>query len=378
MTTDPASLLQAWRARFGRDTALLGFGQPLPAGSVARILLLLDVSGSMKGTRIGTARLVLRQFLRSLDSLPAGAVRVAIAPFGSVEVAPRIEAASFTRPDSAAREIDDLPAPDRENTALYSAVALATDRLGRELRSAPPAAVGLLVVVTDGNNDIRAGDDAGLLQGAGGLARAAETVGASPAGVGIVGIGNLDQAALRTLAGPRGLVLPVAAGAGAFELGQRLGQILRMLGASWEVTIPLGSASRGELGRRPGTLLLDLAAGSERVRGGSALWRPPLVALPAFAGTVPRGVLSLSRAETPASWVGSALLAAFVVLLLIEVWIVLPRFLWPPVPVAAAVPGPAGGREKASKAAPGALRADLKEAAPRKPTDVTAARARRV
>ncbi len=377
MGADPAVLTQGWKARFGRDSALIGVGQPLAQGTAGRILLLLDVSGSMKGPRIGTARLVLRQFLRSLDSLPKGSVRVAIAPFGSIDVSRRIKAARFSIPDSTALGIDQLPAPEKENTGLYSAVIFATERLRSELAGAPAGAVGLLVIVTDGNNDIRPGDDPGLLEGQAGLAQAARTVDESPIGVGIVGIGDLDRQALRSLAGPRGQAFVVGNSPGAFELSQPLGQIRRMLWTAWDVNIRLASSSRADLGRAVSPVTVDLALAKDRVPGGTAVWRPPLVGLPAFAGTAPSGVLSgsLGRTEGAGSWIGSALLAAFLALLLVEVWIVLPRFLWPPV-VPAGVP--AGQPAKEKPVAPsGALRSDLKEAPPRKPSDVTASRARR-
>ncbi len=379
MGADPVALTQAWKGRFGRDTALLGAGQPLVAGT-GRILLLLDVSGSMKGAKIGTARLVLRQFIRALDSLPAGSVRVALAPFGSVDVARRIRAARFVVPDSAALRIDALPAPEKENTGLYSAVTFATERLRSELKQAPAGTIGLLVIVTDGNNDVGRGDDPGLLVGSAGLAEAARAVEDSPIGVGIVGIGDLDRQALKSLAGSRGQSFVVSASPGAFELSQPLSQIRRMLWTSWDVTIRLGATNRADLGRAPGVLSVDLAVGKDRVPGGSALWRPPLVALPAFAGTVPSGVLSaaLVRGDNTGSWVGTALLAAFLALLLVEVWIVLPRFLWPPVAPAVVATAPSKERTPAPPKGAGTLRTDLKEVAPRKPTDVTASKGRRV
>ena len=377
MAVDPDSVKHGWKARFGRDTAMAGGGQPLAVGT-GRVLFLLDVSGSMKGGRDATARLVLRQFLRALDSLPRGSIRVAIAPFGSVNVASRIRAARFSIPDSAAAAIEALPAPERENTGLFSAVTFAIERLRSELAQAPPGSAGLLVIVTDGNNDVRPGDDAGLLVGAPGLATAARAVEESPIGVGIVGIGDLDRRALGSLAGSRGQTFVVSETPGLFELAKPLSQIRRMLWRSWDVTIRLAATNRAELGRAPGDLGVDLQVGKDRVPGGVGVWRPPLVALPAFAGTVPNGVLSatLVRSDGSSGWIGTALLAAFLVLLLVEVWIVLPRFLWPPVVPAAAGPAPA----KAPVASPrgaGGLRTDLKEIAPRKPTDVTASKARR-
>src|SRR5690606_14599124 len=110
--------------------------------------------------------------------LPRGAVRVAVAAFGSVGVANRINNAVFTTPDSARLAVDALPTPDRENTGLYSAVELGMGRLAKELQGSESAGIGVLMLVTDGTeNDVgRPGDDSGLLAGPEGLRRAARAV----------------------------------------------------------------------------------------------------------------------------------------------------------------------------------------------------------
>ena len=104
------SLAAAWRARFLGDSGLFARGRRSRGdeGQSNRLLVLIDVSGSMKNLGIGTVKLVVRDFLQTLDSLPAGSLRVAIAPFGSRSVAPRIKGAAFTTPDSARLGIDDV------------------------------------------------------------------------------------------------------------------------------------------------------------------------------------------------------------------------------------------------------------------------------
>ena len=88
------SLAGAWRARFLGDSGLFARGRRSRGeeGQSSRLLMLIDVSGSMRNLGIGTVKLVVRDFLRTLDSLPAGSLRVAIAPFGSRSVAQRIKA----------------------------------------------------------------------------------------------------------------------------------------------------------------------------------------------------------------------------------------------------------------------------------------------
>lgn len=369
----PDSLSLAWQARFLRDTSLVGRGRRTWSEGQRgnRVLVLVDVSGSMKNLGIGTAKLVVGNFLRTLDSLPPGSVRVAVAPFGSVSVADRIAAAQFTTPDSARLSIDELPNPDRENTGLYSAVESGVERLSRELGDAGDG-LGALVVLTDGDNDVgRAGDDPGLLAGAAGLARAAQAVDQSAAFTTIVGIGNLNAQALTTLAGPRGRAYLKSLDA--YELARPLAEVRELFATSWEVLIPL-SIAREALGRGPATLIPSLGTISA-----NALWRPPVIALPAFVGVASAALVPGGVGAAPVGFVLDRRwpLALMAVVLLFLLWFVAPRLLWPSsLEVASASPVPA-----ASKPAPqvaGGLRTDLKEVAPRRPSDVTAAKARRV
>ena len=381
---DPGQRATGWKAVFRGDT-LSGVGVPATTTPVAgRVLLLVDVSGSMKGSKIGAARLVLRQFLQSLDSLPRGSVQVAVAPFGSANVARRIGAAQFLSPDLAGAVINRLPDPDRENTALFSAVALGIHRLNDEVERAGPATVGLLAVITDGNNEIRPGDDAGLLAGGAGLAEASRAVSESPAAVGILGIGSLDRAALDRLAGPRGRVFPIAGNPSAFDLARPLASMFGVLQTSWLVMIAGPTGGRAGLAGGWDRMEIGLDLDGQLIPTGAAIWKAPAVALPAFAGTAPASirppVLGVRRTS---SWWSAAVVAALLLVLMLEVWAVIPRLVWGGGATTRLVgtAQPAARRrwgkrpsESAGRSVP--IRTDVSEAAPRKPTDVTASKAR--
>lgn len=373
----PDSLAGAWRARFLADTGLYARARRARGEEPQnnRLLLLIDVSGSMKNLGIGTVKLVVRDFLQSLDSLPKGSLKVAIAPFGSRQVAPRIAAAAFTSPEAAAQAIDRLPDPETENTGLFSAVELATGRLAAELKQAGPGAFGALVVITDGDNDVgHPGDDAGLLAGDQGLARAAQAVDRSPVVVNLIGIGNLNGQTLATLAGSRGRKYLVTLDA--YELAKPLAGVRDYFWSSWEVAVPLGIAREG-LGRGLAYLTPVLARGGQSYSS-PALWRPPVLALPAFGGVAPAdfALATMERATGARGLDRRVPLALMVGVLLLLLWLVVPRLLWPPL---AAVPaeGAAPAKPKAAAVKPGGLRLDVKEVGPRKPTDVTAAKARK-
>ena len=370
---EPADRATGWRALF-RGDRLTGVGAPATTTPVAgRVLVLVDVSGSMKGSKIGAARLVLRQFLGSLDSLPRGSVRVAVAPFGSVNVARRIGGARFQPPDSAGPAITGLPSPGRENTALYSAVTLGIHRLNDEVGRAG-STVGLLVVITDGNNDVRAGDDVGMLAGEAGLAEVSRAVAESPAAIGILGIGGLDRGALDRMAGPRGRVFPIAGNPSAFDLVRPLATMAGVLQTSWMVTFSVPTAGSSTLARSSDRLELGLEFDGELIPAGVATWKAPAVALPAFAGTVPAAVRppAIGTARR-GGWIGGALVAGVLLILMLEVWVVVPRMVWG-TGAGAAAKQPLTRAPEAPGGSP--IRADVTEAPPRKPSDITASRAR--
>jgi hypothetical protein len=370
-----AELSKAFRARFRGDTALVAVGRraagrgTMPA---ARILVLVDVSGSMKSDfRFVYTLSALRFFLNQLDSLPAGVARVAVAAFGSRGVRQGIAAARFVPPDSVRGQVDAIRAPDRENTGLFSAIQAGIERLETELSAAGDPNRGHLVVITDGNNQVLAGDDPGLLDGQGGLATAAAAVSESRAIVTIIGIGNLNRGALETLAGERGRVALVTDAQ--FKLSGELSAVKDLLASAWEVAVPM-AWSREDLGRSFGVVRTRLVAGGGQFQTGAFAWVPPLVALPAFVGAL--GGVSTDQAVAAPRLDGRWVLAAMLAVSLLFLWWLVPNRIWPvPADPAAQAAKPAAAKVPA--AAQG-LRLDVKEVAPRKLTDVTASRARRV
>ncbi len=367
----------SWRASFRGDTAVPGVGRrsrSLESGASHRLLILVDVSGSMRdvvgtgrASRFGLTRAALRDFLVSLDSLPAGSVKVAIAPFGSRQVAPQIQASAFGTPREAQSALDRITDPRTdENTGLYSAVDLGVRKLEAELKTAGGGGLGVLLLVSDGVNQVfpNRGDDPDLLDGAAGLEQAARAVGRSRVLPSILGINRVDESVLRRLAGPRGQVTVVKDDG--YEIDRGLARTRDLLWTTWEVVFSPGS-TREELGRSWAEL--TAGAGGPVGRG---VWTPPTIALPAFEGTAPP-TLAPARGQdrTDRRW----LLAPMLLVSLSLLWGVVPRYLWPPVTDPLAV-APAKA-ERGVAPPPGSLRAGLTEVPPRRPTDVTASKARR-
>jgi Mg-chelatase subunit ChlD len=130
------------------------------------VMMLFDLSGSMitgslgGRTRLdaakGAARVLVEKF-RPGD-------RIAIAPFESHEVRARIEDAVFAKtPAEAEGQINSLQARRDGNTALYTGTIFALNRLQR-LKKEEPDRQYMLVILTDGKNDLREGDDPETLQ----------------------------------------------------------------------------------------------------------------------------------------------------------------------------------------------------------------------
>ncbi len=172
-------------------------------------LVLVDVSGSMNlklpsgRTRFETAQSALAQFLQGFDH---SVDRVAIVPFESHDVEGRIRAAEFANTSAqASAQISALPSPGpNNNTALYSAVVFGLQVLADQAGSSSKASgasspESLLVIMTDGKNEILKGDDPGLLDGPAGLkdaANAARTSGVQVIAVGFGDPGSIDKSAL--------------------------------------------------------------------------------------------------------------------------------------------------------------------------------------
>lgn len=354
---------------------------PREARPPLRLLVLVDVSGSMSDGGLQTTRSALRAFL---SELPDASVRAAVVPFASARVAERIRAARFVPGSHAAAQVDALPAPDG-NTALYSAVRAGLDRLGAE--PAPgDTAWNALLVITDGRNDVdHAGDDPGLLKEAAGRRSAVEAIRASGAHAWIVGLGaGLDADELRALAAPRGAPFLVAEDPVA--LRRALEHIRGWIFTGREFLLPVAGSAQAALAAGPARV--TASAGATRAGGA---WVPPTFALPAFQGRSAAPVEG--AAGDPWRLRRAAVLAVFGGALLV-LWTAVPPLLRVHVPVphapapralAAGTPGrrrvrlrtpdgvlPVAGAAALAAAAADGLRPGLTEAPPRRPTDVTA------
>ena len=129
-------------------------------------MMLFDLSGSMiVGSLGGRARIeAAKDAARVLVEKFRPGDRIAIAPFESHDVRARIENAVFAETrEGVEAQIDSLQARRDGNTALYSATIFALNRLQR-LKKKETDRQYMLVILTDGKNDVREGDDQETLQ----------------------------------------------------------------------------------------------------------------------------------------------------------------------------------------------------------------------
>ena len=149
-------------------------------------LVLVDISGSMNRrlstgeTRFEAAKAALGNFVSNFqDHVDA----IAIVPFESHQVTATIHAAQFA--DTRVQILDQiagLPLPQsKNNTGLYSAIDAGLGVLDQEQSDLSKAAPDrtfetMLIVMTDGANEVLKGDDPDLLAGESGLHQVAERV----------------------------------------------------------------------------------------------------------------------------------------------------------------------------------------------------------
>jgi Ca-activated chloride channel family protein len=167
------------------------------------VLLVIDISGSMNQavaggkTRFEAAK---GAIVKYLEAMQEGSDRIALVPFESHNVIAPIRSAVFTtdRADAIA-QLNALPQPQpRNNTALYQAVFSGVQSVQEEISSlrrdghAPDGFEAHMIVMTDGKNEIRPGDDPQLLDGPLGLQQATAQVQASHLDVISIGFGDRD------------------------------------------------------------------------------------------------------------------------------------------------------------------------------------------
>jgi Mg-chelatase subunit ChlD len=303
-------------------------------------VILVDVSGSMNQrlasgkTRFETAQAALAQFLEGFED---NVDRVAIVPFESHDVASRILSAQFaTTKSQALLQITALPTPGpKNNTALYSAVVLGLQVLAKQSSGASASGTispeTLLLVMTDGKNEVFPTDDPGLLDGSAGLQEAAETVrafGNEVIGVGFGDPGSIDEDALGRISTKTFMAEDLEKLKQVYSIAHTLlaGRIVATFPSPWD--------DRASLEGRTLRITATLLTGLQRFESGERVWSAPQMSMPAFdepcdAAEV-RAALSINPA--PGNWLSTlrpALVFAGLATLLLVLWFWVPRLVWP-------------------------------------------------
>jgi Mg-chelatase subunit ChlD len=302
-------------------------------------MILIDTSGSMNEmlasgqSRFAAAKAAAEAFA---EGFAQGSDRIAVAPFASRDVVLNIRNAKFAATAAALREeIETLPAPlPRNNTALYSAVDTAIDVLRAAGRDAGPDAELLLLVLTDGHNDVQEGDDPGLLTDDAGLALVSQRVkesGIQAIGVGLGDGGQIDEAALRQISTKTYFVNDPAELKRAFSIARVL------LNDRLEVTFSSPWKDRATLAGRNIAMSVSLRAlDGRRVSSSESVWQAPDIGEPVYEARCSveesRAALATTEAADANGWL--AVLRPVIVflgfsLLFFVLWFWAPRLIWP-------------------------------------------------
>jgi Mg-chelatase subunit ChlD len=190
-------------AREGRDFIPFKASNRSTEGKLD-MMMLFDLSGSMTTNNLGSrSRLdAAKEAARVLIDKFRPGDRIAIAPFESHNVRAQIDNAVFAETDrDVEAQIDRLQARRDGNTALYSATIFALDRLQRIKKTDRQY---MLVVLTDGKNDLRPGDDPETLQRKDTLDDVIKRLNETNIQTFTIGVGaGVDAAALREMVFPR-------------------------------------------------------------------------------------------------------------------------------------------------------------------------------
>ena len=342
------------------------------------ILMMIDISGSMNDPSPGSASRFLAvktAVARYLDAMQEGSDEIAIVPFESHNVVPTIRAAVFSsRKADVIAQLNALPQPSpKNNTALYQAAFTGVESLRNEVtsleRDGRPASElqPHLIVMTDGKNEVLAGDDQQLLNGPLGLQQAATQV--ADAHMDVVGVGFGDRTAIDAAALQR-LSTRFFYAADADQLLAALHVTRTTESHVLTMTWLLPEQNRIALTGRDQawTPSLTLEDGKTVLPGTSARLTVPATAAPLFSRAAsPQELVALIATHPPASSGWSIVLVHLLLLLgmavlLILLWFWIPRLVWnesflsaappqrwssnrPPTPAAAAArtaPLPAG------------------------------------
>jgi hypothetical protein len=203
----------------------------------------------------------------------------------------------------------------------------------RARKSEASAPEALLIVMTDGSNEILRGDDPGLLQGAGGLEEAARRVQAADAQVIGVGFGNsseIDENALRRISKKYFAASTADALTRVFSVARTLlnSRIIATFSSPWPDRSSLAGRTLHV------STELRLANGTSLVSG-ETIWSTPQIGVPLFEGKCDAVEMAalLDRSPPPSSGILPVLRPILVFIglgaLLIVLWFWVPRLVWP-------------------------------------------------
>lgn len=368
---DSGSESAAWRGRLG-GVPLVGAGvsRRRSGDRPLRLLILVDRGAEMNGERTAFTRIALKSWIAALDS---STVRIAVAGFDDSDSLRNIDEAVLGTASAAVSAIDRLPRPQTKALApLYIAVTRAARRIDRELRAAEGSQGGVMVI-TAGRNDIgRAKGTEPPLTELNGLTAASAAIATAGRRVWVIVLGS-DQPVddLRMLVGSIGAVTAVPVDPNA--LANRLTGIAREFARPRQLTFGLG-ATEAALGRSTLTGTAELRV-REGVAAARALyWRPPLLAMPVFQGVADTGALSPALREVllvGGNGTDRSLIALLVALVVLSLWLLVPRLAWVDHDAPRATPRESVGTQSDT------IAGGVPETAPRKPEDITHQTARR-
>ncbi|MBO0720296.1 MAG: VWA domain-containing protein [Blastocatellia bacterium] len=167
------------------------------------VMMVFDLSGSMKLNLEGRSRLeAAKDAARVLIHEFRPGDRFAIAPFESHDVRAKIENAVFAETrEEAEEQIARLQPREDGNTALYSAAIFALERLQKLKKTDRQY---MLVILTDGQNDLRSGDDPEVLRRKDDLNNVINKLNETNIQTFTIGVGDgIDASALQDMVYPR-------------------------------------------------------------------------------------------------------------------------------------------------------------------------------
>lgn len=304
-------------------------------------LVVVDISGSMMiklssgETRFDAAKRAVKTFLQGFEE---GADRVAVVPFESHQVHEHIGSAVFARTKAdALSQVDMLPVPTaKNNTALFSAVVYGLETLEAALPKMQAESTEgfetMVIVLTDGSNEVLRGDDLGLLAGPAGLDQAERTSKASGIPVIAVGFGEMgaiDENALKRLSRKYYLATD-------YDSLQKIFAFTRtLLNNRLTATIASPFPDRASLAGQSLPFHVELKLADGRVlKSGEQVWSAPQMGVPVYAGKCSPAELKAILVAAPVSSGWMAIVRPIAVLcglglLLIVMWFWIPRLIWP-------------------------------------------------